>query len=197
MPVRFQCSVLRSWSILGLAMFCLLTPVRPAQADTIFDVSGTFDDTNSTPLTGTITLNTVTGAIDGFNFDIPAMKNGSTTLAGALFTPATATDSVDDFGPATFVNFQLFGAPPEGEELFLLIPTPTLPYTGGELLQEVTYMGQDFHTGYQSGVQANPFFELTGNGTIAPAATPEPSSYLFLGLGIAGILLMRRRTSHG
>jgi hypothetical protein len=193
MPTRFQCSALRSLSIVGLAMYCWLAT---AQADTVFDVSGTFDDNNSTPLTGTITLNAVTGAIDGFDFDIPTMTIGSTTLAGALFTPATATESFDDFGPAAFVSFQLFGAPPEGEELFLLIPPPTLPYTGDPLLQEVSFDGQDYHTGYQSGVQANPFFELTGNGSITPAPTPEPSSYLFLGFGIAGILLKRCRTNH-
>ena len=49
--------------------------------------------------------------------NIPTIINGSTTLAGALFTPATATASFSDFGPDAFVNFRLFGAPPEGEEL--------------------------------------------------------------------------------
>jgi hypothetical protein len=193
MSARFRCSALRPLSMVGLAISCWLTAVHPAQADTILDVSGTFDDNNSTPLTGTITLDEATGAIDGFDFDIPTMTIGSSTLAGALFTPATATVSFDNFGPAAFVNFQLNGAPPEGEELFLLIPPPTLPHTGGPLLQEVTFDDQDYHTGYQSGVQSNPFFELTGNGSITLAPTPEPSSYAFLGLSIAGLLLARRR----
>jgi hypothetical protein len=87
------------------------------------------------------------------------MTNGSTTFPVALFTPATATHSFSNFGPGAFVNFRLFDAPPEGEELFL--------------------NGQHFHTGYQSGVQANPFFELQVPAP-SPATTPEPSSYLFL-----------------
>jgi hypothetical protein len=197
MLTRLQPLALHSLSIGALVMCCWLSQVRPAQADTIFDVSGTFADDNSTPLTGTITLNTATGAIDGFDFNIPTMINGSTTLPGALFTPATATHSFSDFGPGAFVNFQLFGAPSEGEELFLLIPPPTLPFTGSPLLQELTFNGQDFHTGYQSGVQSNPFFELKGNGSITPAPTPEPSAYLFLGIGIVGILAKRHRTSQG
>jgi hypothetical protein len=192
---RFQCSRFCSLSIGALVIGCGLTANRPAQADTIFDVSGTFADDNSTALTGTITLNTATGAIDGFDFNIPTMINGSTTLAGALFTPATATASFSDFGPGAFVDFQLFGAPPEGEELFLLIPPPTLPFTGSTLLQELTFEGQTFHSGYQSGVQSNPFFELNGNGSISPAPTPEPSNYLFLGFGVAALLLKRHRTS--
>jgi hypothetical protein len=125
MLTRFQCLALRTLSIQALVMCCWLTPVRLAQADTIFDVSGTFADNNSTPLRGTVTVSTATGGIEGFFFDIPTMTNGSTTLPGALFTPATATSSFSNFGPGAFVSFQLFGAPPQGEELFLLIPEPT------------------------------------------------------------------------
>jgi hypothetical protein len=191
MLINFQRLVLRSLSIGTLVACCWLSQVRPARADTTFDVSGTFADNDSTPLTGTITLNS-SGAIDGFFFDIPTMNSGPTTLAGALFTPATATPSFSDFGPGAFVTFQLFGAPPEGEELFLLIPEPIgNPYSGGPLLQQLSFGGQVFHTGYQSGPQSNPFFELAGNGCIT-VATPEPSSCLFLGFGIAGILLKRR-----
>jgi hypothetical protein len=197
MLFRFQCLALRSLSIGAFVMGCWLTQVLPARADTTFDVSAIFADNDSTPLRGTVTVKP-TGGIDGFFFDIPTMTNGSTTLAGALFTPATATPSFFDFGPAAFVNFQLFGAPPEGEELFLLIPEPTAtPYDGGPLLREVTFKGQVFHTGYQSGPQSNPFFEIQADGTITPAPTPEPSSYLLLGFGIAGLLLKRRRTSQG
>jgi hypothetical protein len=50
-------------------------------------------------------------------------------------------------------------------------------------LQVLSFGGRDFHTGYQSGVQANPFFEITGDGTITQFATPEPASLLLLGLG--------------
>jgi hypothetical protein len=192
MLTPFQRSTSRSLSIGALVMCCWLTPVRPAQADTLFAVSGTFADNNSTALTGTITLSAATGNINGFSFNIPTMTTGSTTLPGALFTPATATPSFSSFGPGAFVTFQLFGAPPQGEELFLLIPAPVAnPYTGGPLLQQLTFQAQVFHTGYQSGGQANPFFQLSRDGSITLVSTPEPSSYLFLGFGIAGILLKR------
>jgi hypothetical protein len=195
MSSRSRCFSVPSLSIAAIVL-CSVS-VRPAHADTVFDVSGTFDDNNSTPLVGTITLGPA-NTLDGFFFDIPSMTIGSTALAGALFTPSTATASFDDFGPAAFLNFQLFGAPPEGEELFLLIPEPiATPFEGSSLLQAVSSGGQVFHTGYQSGPQSNPFFELAGNGTITPAAAPEPSSYLFLGLGVAGILLKRHATSRG
>jgi hypothetical protein len=192
MPARSRCF---SVTIAAIALCCSAS-VRAAQADTIFDVSGIFDDNNSTPLLGTFTLSS-TNALDGFDFNIPTMINGSTTLAGALFTPATATASFSDFGPAAFLSFQLLGATPEGETLFLLIPEPiATPFAGSALLQAVSSGGQVFHTGYQSGPQSNPFFELKDDGTIA-AAAPEPSAYLFLGLGVAGILVVRRTTSRG
>jgi len=108
MLARFQRLVLRSLAVGTFVTFCWLLSVRSARADTIFSVSGTFADNNSTPLTGTITINSATGAIDGFDFDIPTMTTGTTTLAGALFTPATATESFDNFGPAAFIDFQLF-----------------------------------------------------------------------------------------
>ena len=76
--------------LLCMLIFVLAAPGR-VQADSTFNVSATFADNNSTPLTGTLTINTATGAVDGFHFDIPTMTTGSTTLAGALFTPATAT----------------------------------------------------------------------------------------------------------
>ncbi len=190
---RCHCSALRSLSVGALVLCCWLAVDRPVLADTVFDVSGTFDDNNSTPLAGTITLGSNDQLVDFF-FNIPTMTNGSTTLAGALFTPSTASPSFDDFGPAAFLTFQLFGAPPEGEELFLLIPEPIAnPYDGGPLLQEVTSASQVFHTGYQSGIQSNPFFELTGNGSITPAPAPEPSAYLPLGFGVAAILMTRWR----
>lgn len=165
-PVRF----------LGLIISLLLAAASFAQ--TTFVVSGTFSDNSSTPFTGIVNINTQTGAIVGFNFNIPTMTLGATTLPGANFTPSTATanffsSNAPPCSPAQggFMTFQLFNAPPNSEELYLLIPQSSLiSYNGGALLQQVTCGGQAFHTGYQSGLQSNPFFEISGNGSIT---TPQ------------------------
>jgi hypothetical protein len=172
--------------LLSMLILMLAAP-RRVRADSTFNVSATFADNSSTALTGTLTINTATGAVDGFNFDIPTMTIGSTTLAGALFTPSTATESYFTHPGGSEIDFQLFGAPPQGEILFLEIPQTTLvSYTGGLLLQGVNSGGTILHTGYQSGVQSNPFIELTGNGTITP--TPEPSCLTLLATGVLGLL---------
>jgi hypothetical protein len=177
-----------SVSLVVVALLVLITPLR-VQADSSFHVAATFADNNSTALQGTLTINTTTGAVDGFYFDIPIMTIGSTTLAGALFTPSTATESYSTHSGGSEIDFQLFGAPPEGEELFLEIPQTTLvSYGGGSLLQEVTSGGTMLHTGYQSGVQSNPFIELTENGTITPV--PEPSSLTLIAAGLLGLLIV-------
>src|SRR5208283_443080 len=117
--------------LLGVALFVLVAPGR-VQAQAVFDVSATFGDNSSTPLTGTLTINTATGVVDGFYFNIPTMTIGSTTLAGALFTPATANEGYFINSDWSYITLQLFDAPPEGEELFLEIPQTTLvSYTGG------------------------------------------------------------------
>ena len=51
--------------------------------------------------------------------------------------------------------------------------------------------GTFLHTGYQSGVQSNPFFELTENGTITP--TPEPSCLTLLVTAVLGLLGAARK----
>ena len=103
--------------LLDVGLFMLVAP-RNARADSIFNVSGTFTDNSSTSLTGTLTINTITGAVDGFDFNIPTMTVGSTTLAGALFTPSTATVVFFAHAGGSEIDFQLFGAPPQGETLF-------------------------------------------------------------------------------
>jgi hypothetical protein len=174
--------------LLGIGLFALMAPGR-AQADSIFDVSATFSDNSSTPLIGTLTINTATGAIDGFDFNIPTMTIGSTTLAGALFTPSTATAFNFTHAGGSEIDIQLLGAPPNSEELFLEIPQTTLvSYAGGLLLQEVTSGGTMLHTGYQSGAQSNPFIELSGNGSITPV--PEPSGLILFAAGLLGLFVV-------
>lgn len=173
--------------IIPLLALLVVSGVKPAQAGVIFNVSAIFADNNSTPLRGTVSVDAGTGAIDGFNFNIPTMTTGSTTLPGALFTPQTATPSFSGFGPGSFITFQLFGAPPQGEELFLLVPG-TCSLAGCPLLQVLNFQGTNFHTGYQSGVQANPFFEIAGDGTITPAAVPEPSSLVPLSISLVAVI---------
>lgn len=154
-------------SLVVLACAGLLVTGAEAQtSDTTFNVSATFADKNSTPLVGTVTINTSTGAIDGFAFNIPTMTIGSTTLPGAVFTPQTATAGF--FTNPSEIVLQLKGAPLYGESLFLFIPQVTLTeYPGGSLLQSVFLNGQTYNTGYQSGAQSNPFIGIAGNGLVS------------------------------
>lgn len=158
--------------------------LRPV--DTIFNVSGTFGDNNSTPLTGTLTINTATGSIDGFSFNVPTMtiscgnpscQDGSATLPGALFTPQTATAGFfSDPDKSLGSYIELFGAPAGSEELWLLIPQTTLiSYTGGILLKNITFQGTVYQSGYQFGAGSNPFINLSGNGVITPLASESAS----------------------
>ena len=163
--------------LLGIGLFALNVPCR-AQADTTFAVSATFSDNSSTPLVGILIINTATGAIDGFNFSIPTMTIGSTTLPGAQFTPSTANAFYFTHAGGSEVDIQLFGAPSNSEELYLEIPQTTLvSYAGGLLLQEVTSGETMLHSGYQSGAQSNPFIELTSNGSITLAHTVTYSDF--------------------
>ncbi len=172
--------------LLAMAIFVLAAPGR-TRAQELFDVSATFGDNSSTPLTGTLTINTATGVVDGFYFNIPTMTIGSTTLEGALFTPTTANEGYFINSDWSYITLQLIDAPPEGEELFLEIPQTTLvSYTGGVLLKEVTVGSTVFQTGYQSGAQSNPFINITENGSITPS--PEPSSYILFASGLLGLL---------
>lgn len=174
--------------LLGMALFMIVVP-STAQAQVTFDVSATFADNNSIPLAGTVTINTTTGTVGGFYFNIPMMTIGSTTLAGALFTPSTANASffAHGGGSGSEIDFQLFGAPSNGEELYLEIPQTTLvSYVGGSLLQELTSGDIMLHTGYQSGPQSNPFIEISEDGSITP--TPEPSSLILFAIGLLVLL---------
>lgn len=178
----------------GVFIVCCLLLARPAEAANIFNVSATFADNNSTPLTGTIAIDSITDDIIDFSFNIPAMTNGTTNLAGALFTPATANLSFGSIGASTLaVEFQLKGTQQQGADtLYLLVPTPPSPYPGGPVLREVVFEGQAFHSGYQSGPPSTPFFLLKADGIVTPAAVPEPASYLCVGFGMVALYLKRR-----
>ncbi len=85
---------MRNREILALVrrqwQFCLCAAVYreclARQAAVNFNGSATFADNNSTPLTGTLAIDTTTGVIDAFDCNIPNVTTGSPTSQGALFT---------------------------------------------------------------------------------------------------------------
>ena len=176
--------------LLGIGLFTLMAPdgVQAGSTST-FNVSATFADNASTRLTGTVTINTATGAVDGFNFDIPTMTVGATVMPGLNLTPLTANGSFfNESGPCSpsvggELGFSIDGSSPGTEELELVIPQTTLVgYRGGTILNSIpcsSFSSGKLFTGFADFTSSSGgFVKIFGTGTIN--VVPEPSSLLLL-----------------
>lgn len=153
----------------------LLASALAAHASTIavFDASGTFQD--GSVLSGTLTINTTTGVITAVDLIIGSPVSSTQTIVAAQIqnlygvgqygVNARNADSTLDFD---------FG---------IVDGTSLVGYTGGaitssNLFNKVTHMA----------------FDPITNGTLTPAAAPEPSSLVLLGTGLLGVCgALRRR----
>lgn len=188
------------------AVICLLVlTVGPANADSIFDVSGIinsdFPPPDTSMLSGTITINTVTGAIDGIDLQFTSPSN---TISGPL--PDLTNIGIETLGTneqtyeievcasvACSTNWLL--------EMLLEVPS----FTSGEPTSLVGYAGGGIYSlgllygGVQNtwgGCQADSLSSTTCGQVSAAAAasTPEPAviPLVATGLGLIGLLAGRR-----
>ena len=176
MPSLFKtiCAVL--CLVFGL---CFAAPI--AHADTVFTVTGSFD--NGAILSGTATINTSTGIVTAFDLS---------TTGAFVSGPYTTVDP----GQGPFFNQYFVSSTLSIFGIDLLFPPPgsLVGYAGGSLCSDLvpcTFIS------FLAGPSPLATFNLTSGSLTPQAATPEPSS-LFLMLAGAGLVsAMRKRRIAG
>jgi MYXO-CTERM domain-containing protein len=162
-----------------------------ANADTVFDINGTVGDIDgtSTPsdfgytgltATGTITINTSTGAVDGIDLTVETDPNQFiNVLACGSNCTYVATNPFVEYG-------------------LLDLGTSLTGYTGGALASD-SWIYLDNPSGIYGGLGlgqggSGVEYYLSGDLSIASAAAPEPRySVALLGLAMLGSFLVVRR----
>ncbi len=196
-----------------MKILCTLTALAAAAtcslavaSDTVFNVSGTINITGNGPpdtsdaLSGTLTINTATGSIDGLDLIF-----GSPTIPPQLVPPLTELGPETSPGPAGSHLYDIEACAPPGCGSNWLINmnldvTPTVPsligYAGGEIATIGLFYGGVQNT--WGGCPASPA-AASPCGTLSTSRTtgvPEPASAALLILGLAATCLRRRRRLH-
>jgi hypothetical protein len=190
-----------------LAAICLLVlTVGSASADTIFNVSGTINSDFPPPatstLSGTITIDTGTGAIDGVDLQFTSPSN---TIVGSLPDLTNVGIETSGTNDQTY-EVELCASTPCSTNWLITMLLDVPSFTSGELTSLVGYDGGDidsiglFYGGVADtwgGCQADSLSSPTCGQLSAPGpvSTPEPAALPFLATGLGMIGLMARRRS--
>ena len=160
---------------------CFAAPI--AHADTVFTVTGSFD--NGAILSGTATINTSTGIVTAFDLS---------TTGAFVSGPYTTVDP----GQGPFFGQYFVSSTLSIFSIDLSFPPPgsLVGYTGGSLCSDV--VSCFFISALNKTTTPTPSttFNLTSGSLTPQVATPEPSS-LFLMLAGAGLVSMRKRRTSG
>jgi hypothetical protein len=147
-----------------LPLIVLIGGAVPLSAGTIFDLSGTFTD--SAVLSGTVTIDTTGGTVTSLDASIGGLQFDCILAQG-------------DTGTYYYVVDNTGGGPPGFE---LAIPVESLVGYAGGALSTLTNYAVDNAVNLSS-----------GSATEAPTA-PEPSTFLLLGMALAGGSIVQVRT---
>ena len=160
---------------------CFAAPI--AHADTVFTVTGSFD--NGAILSGTATINTSTGIVTAFDLS---------TTGAFVSGPYTTVDPGQ--GPF-FFNQYFVSSTLSNSSIDLLFPPPgsLVGYTGGSLCSDI--VACIFISALNTTTTPTPSstFNLTSGSLTPQAATPEPSSLFLMLSGVGLVFAMRKRSS--
>ena len=166
------------WIILTVLVVAIAAPI--AHADSVFTVTGSFD--NGAILSGTATINTSTGLVTALDLS---------TTGAFVSGPYTTVDP----GQGPFFGDYIVSSTLSNSSIDLLFPPPgsLVGYAGGSLCSDIDSCF------FISALNIAPFsiFPLTSGSLTPQVTTPEPSSVALMLLGIGLLLLLRKRNSRG
>lgn len=181
---------------LSLAVFLIGSNLCFAQ--TIFDVTLEYNDgaaNNGLKSTGTLTVNTVTGTLLGWDINLPAfVLPGGSTLPAFSFTLANSLNETYLIPNLAYPTLNMSFLGPNHTDFTLdLLDVAGLEGFNGFY---ITGRGEAVYSfGLNPATNLPYAYDMAGS--ISPSPVPEPSSLLLTASGLAGLAVISRRKLFG